>query len=65
MVSENQREITIREFAAEPDYIMAVSDRLLDELASAKIIRDETKMKFELLYQLVRAMCNILILTQD
>lgn len=63
MVRENQREVTIREFAAEPDYIMAVSDRLLDELASTKTIQDETKMNFELLYQLVRAMCNILILT--
>lgn len=28
VVSENQREVTIREFAAETDYTIAVSERL-------------------------------------
>ena len=65
IVKENQREVTLNEFAAETDYTMAVSERLMEELAASKAKDVVTDIKFELLYQLVRAMCNILILTQD
>ena len=44
---------------------MAVSERLQEELSTARTVNDATKINFELLYQLVRAFCNILILTQD
>ena len=44
---------------------MAVSERLQDELVSATKVQNEAEINFELLYQLARAMCNILILTMD
>lgn len=65
VVKENQREVTIREFAAEPDYTMAVSERLQDELLSASRKSNKADVNYELLYQLARAMCNILMLTMD
>lgn len=64
-MKESEREVTIREFTAEPEYTIAVSERLQEELVLSKTINHESEIKFELLYQLTRAMSNILILTQD
>ena len=50
VVKENQREVTIREFSAEPDYTMAVSERLQDELLSAMRNPNQASINFELLY---------------
>ena len=50
MVKENQREVSIREFAAESDYTIAVSERLQEELAVAAITDKLTELDFELLY---------------
>ena len=44
---------------------MAVSERLQEELLAALRTPNYSSINFELLYQLVRAMCNILILTMD
>ena len=63
MLKENELKVTVRDFAAEPDYAMAVSKRLQDELDVAKTIRRESRINFELLHFLARAMSNILILT--
>lgn len=65
VLKENEMNVTVRDFAAEPEYTMAVSDRLNEELRIALAVREVSQLNFELLYQLVRAMSNTLILTQD
>ena len=62
---DNHREVSVREFAAEIDYTRSVWERLQSELVAAKQKEYQTDINFELLYQLTRAMANILILTQD
>lgn len=40
VLKENEMNVTVRDFAAEPEYTMAVSDRLNEELRVALAVRE-------------------------
>ena len=50
VLKENEMNVTVRDFAAEPEYTMAVSDRLNEELRIAHAVKEVSQLNFELLY---------------
>jgi len=50
VLRQGEGSVTIREFAAEPEYTIAVCERLQEELVSSKRVNREVEISFELLY---------------
>jgi hypothetical protein len=57
--------VALEDFQVEPVFREAIWTRLQPELQAAKFTQPQHKINFELLYQLTRALANVIILTQE